>query len=415
MIKKQIKRGLVLEGGGAKGAYALGCLLAFKSKGINFDVISGTSVGALNAAIASAEKIESGKELWQRLSFSKVCKPTRFLSTWLFLPVHILSLFLHHVPFIGSLPFSNKLDPKSGYTNIATFVGVPIVGNLLISICFVWLFDDLSDFIIFNFFTTAPLAVLGLIWAVPFWIRQNNIAIFSVAPLRNEIARIIEHAEYKVPTYITVAFRKMMFDPDKPGFYVIGGQGYFLRQAMSHEEYLPLYVRLDSLQYELQTDFLTASAAIPFGIFPSVHLKGIECIDGGVIDNTPIFPLLQNYDCDEIYVIRLRPNRTGEIKETWQRVDRIIRIAEMDIEECKALYYGKHKKSKTIHHSINPPENVPFREFPLSTERLIIISPKKSLGSFLRGTMNFTCSYTNKLLKMGFEDTLNTLNQVTDG
>jgi hypothetical protein len=33
-----MRRGLVLEGGGAKGACALGCLMAFREHGVEFDV-----------------------------------------------------------------------------------------------------------------------------------------------------------------------------------------------------------------------------------------------------------------------------------------------------------------------------------------------------------------------------------------
>lgn len=387
--------------------------MALKARGIKFDVISGTSVGALNAAITSAGLIESGKELWRRLSFNKVCEPTRRFTTWLLIPFHLLALFLHHVPFIGSLPFSNRLEPKNGYAFILAVVGVPIAFMWLIILVSIWFVDDRSAIFARCLLYTALLAVLGLLWAVPFWMRQKNRTLFTVAPLRNEITRVLEGAELNVPTYITVAYRKEMFDPDMPGFYSVGGEFYFKRHAMSQEDYLPRYVRLDGLPIDLRIDFLTASAAIPFGIFPSVDLEGIEYIDGGVIDNTPIFPISQYHDCDEVYVIRLRPNRIGDIEKIWQRVDRILRVVEMSIEECKALYYGKKKTIKSMigDETINPPENVTYREFPIPKDKLIVISPEKSLGSFWRGTMNFTSGYTNKLLRMGLEDTSRILNQ----
>ena len=43
-------RGLVLEGGGAKGAYEAGAIKALQKKKIYFDGVSGTSIGAINAA-----------------------------------------------------------------------------------------------------------------------------------------------------------------------------------------------------------------------------------------------------------------------------------------------------------------------------------------------------------------------------
>ncbi len=43
--------GLTLEGGGGKGAYQIGAWKAFRQKGIEFDGVTGTSVGALNGAM----------------------------------------------------------------------------------------------------------------------------------------------------------------------------------------------------------------------------------------------------------------------------------------------------------------------------------------------------------------------------
>jgi predicted patatin/cPLA2 family phospholipase len=43
------KVGLVLAGGGAKGAYHIGAWQAFAEAGIRFSAFSGTSIGALNA------------------------------------------------------------------------------------------------------------------------------------------------------------------------------------------------------------------------------------------------------------------------------------------------------------------------------------------------------------------------------
>ena len=43
------KYALALEGGGAKGAYHVGAVKALKENGYEFSVITGTSIGALNA------------------------------------------------------------------------------------------------------------------------------------------------------------------------------------------------------------------------------------------------------------------------------------------------------------------------------------------------------------------------------
>lgn len=57
-------RGLALEGGGAKGSYQIGAYIALKELGFKFDMITGTSIGALNAAIIAQGDIELAKKLW---------------------------------------------------------------------------------------------------------------------------------------------------------------------------------------------------------------------------------------------------------------------------------------------------------------------------------------------------------------
>lgn len=59
--------GLVLEGGGAKGAYQIGAWEAFRHMGIEFDAVTGTSVGALNGALIVQGDFEKAYDLWYNL------------------------------------------------------------------------------------------------------------------------------------------------------------------------------------------------------------------------------------------------------------------------------------------------------------------------------------------------------------
>ena len=55
------KTGLVLSGGGAKGAYQVGVLKALHELGANVDMVAGASMGALNGAVlASATSVPEG-------------------------------------------------------------------------------------------------------------------------------------------------------------------------------------------------------------------------------------------------------------------------------------------------------------------------------------------------------------------
>ncbi|MCL2405176.1 MAG: patatin-like phospholipase family protein [Defluviitaleaceae bacterium] len=63
-----MKRGLALEGGGAKGAYHIGVVKAFVEKGYDFDGYVGTSIGAVNAAKLAQGEFDKALELWMNIS-----------------------------------------------------------------------------------------------------------------------------------------------------------------------------------------------------------------------------------------------------------------------------------------------------------------------------------------------------------
>ena len=66
------KKGLVFEGGGAKGAYHVGVLTALYEAGYSFDAVVGTSIGALNAAILAQDGLEVLKEFWHSVRISNI-------------------------------------------------------------------------------------------------------------------------------------------------------------------------------------------------------------------------------------------------------------------------------------------------------------------------------------------------------
>ncbi len=57
-------RALVLEGGGARGAYQAGAIKALCKKGIYFDAAGGTSIGAINAAFYVIHNFDAMYKLW---------------------------------------------------------------------------------------------------------------------------------------------------------------------------------------------------------------------------------------------------------------------------------------------------------------------------------------------------------------
>ncbi|MDO4369137.1 MAG: patatin-like phospholipase family protein [bacterium] len=67
-----MKRALVLSGGGAKGAYQLGVYKALKRLGIKINIITGTSIGAINGALLVSGDYRKAKKLWISTKTSNV-------------------------------------------------------------------------------------------------------------------------------------------------------------------------------------------------------------------------------------------------------------------------------------------------------------------------------------------------------
>lgn len=63
-------KGLVLEGGGTKGAYQLGAYKALRELGIEFKGVAGTSIGALNGAYIVQNNLEVLEEIWTKYDYT---------------------------------------------------------------------------------------------------------------------------------------------------------------------------------------------------------------------------------------------------------------------------------------------------------------------------------------------------------
>ncbi|MEA5136270.1 MAG: patatin-like phospholipase family protein [Candidatus Fimivivens sp.] len=66
------KRALVLGGGGAKGSYQMGAWQAFRELGMEFDIITGTSIGSINGALMAQDAFEVADELWNNIEYENI-------------------------------------------------------------------------------------------------------------------------------------------------------------------------------------------------------------------------------------------------------------------------------------------------------------------------------------------------------
>ena len=65
-------KAIVLSGGGSKGSYQIGVWKALRKLHIKYDIVTGTSVGALNGAMMVQNKYHKAVDLWNHISMSRL-------------------------------------------------------------------------------------------------------------------------------------------------------------------------------------------------------------------------------------------------------------------------------------------------------------------------------------------------------
>ncbi|MEG0549022.1 MAG: patatin-like phospholipase family protein [Coprobacillus sp.] len=67
-----MKRALVLAGGGSKGAYEVGFVTALKELGIDYQIVTGTSIGALNGGLLAQQDFDALVKLWDEMDIKHI-------------------------------------------------------------------------------------------------------------------------------------------------------------------------------------------------------------------------------------------------------------------------------------------------------------------------------------------------------
>ncbi|MCD6309391.1 MAG: patatin-like phospholipase family protein [Candidatus Eremiobacteraeota bacterium] len=105
----RVKTALILEGGGAKGAFEAGVIKYIYEKKIPIDLVCGTSVGAINAAFFAFRKIKDLIKLWSWIQPDQVYHP------W---PSHSLKDLLSFTHIFSNSPLEKTLRKHFKKTKI---------------------------------------------------------------------------------------------------------------------------------------------------------------------------------------------------------------------------------------------------------------------------------------------------------
>jgi hypothetical protein len=484
----EFRRVLVLSGGGAKGAYAFGCMEAFRQFGISFDAVAGTSVGALNALIWATKEFDKGLELWKNLSFSTVypCRLPEFLpnkAKWLIGIIYgVLHMFwatLNRVPLpfppvclgllqagvlISVLGFplltASFILLKTTSRSVAGFGGAEALAislTLLALLLYFWMgmvclrARSSKGEYIFVGIVALPWTLLTFSitqWLAPNFLRSHEFSgsvlllavtaiilvglyafaaalmsqtVLSAGPLTDKIAEIVKGAKWNIPLFVTTGCLARVFDPDRGDWFTYDtdqdgcAKPWAEWRPTVEQVWIPKYHRIDTLSSPRAVQCCLASAALPLGIVSPVLIDRENHVDGGVVDNVPLFPFLEEYAASEIFVVLLEsfPTKAAALRKVrlllnrWRELDRILKVAMFEPPNpvrgiSKELPYSKKN---------NPPVVIPFRRrvrFP----RIRVFYPKESLGSFIGGTINLSRPDIYKIIRKGREDAERELGQV---
>ncbi|MGL6293008.1 patatin-like phospholipase family protein, partial [Eubacterium aggregans] len=81
---KKKEYGLVLSGGGTKGAFEIGVWKALQEMDTPISCVIGTSIGSLNAALIAQNDFDAAYDFWTNLTINQVLKlNTTMVNTYL--------------------------------------------------------------------------------------------------------------------------------------------------------------------------------------------------------------------------------------------------------------------------------------------------------------------------------------------
>lgn len=439
-----------MEGGGAKGSFAFGCLLAFKERGIKFDAVAGTSVGALNALLWATDTVEQERSTWENLSEERVFLRRHNLPGIVLVAFHLYRSMLQRMrpmPELESKVFAAELLYVIG-TVVSAVVFCTLAalsldrfgaaGVVLIPIAYSVLY--LSGLDVFNLDWRHPyiklcvcigayvLALIGfllsgswpqlgmdLLIATPAGLILSFYGVYSIAckatlldnlPLTRLVARAMSRG-IKLPLYVTLAEEKEFFDPDRPVWHVTTGRSGKVGSLLPERDYFATYVAAHKVPGDEALKSIVASTALPLGLVEAVNVGGMAYVDGGVADNCPVYPLVFLEQCNEIIVIRLNPEGMSveDAAHAFSDLDRKERLKQFRPPRTfwqSSVFQGTWSLSCPYRHN-DPPQEIPFRQIAPDDLMLYTIHPAESLGGFVDGTMNFTEAYSQQNIRKGYE------------
>lgn len=403
---------VVLEGGGAKGAYQVGVLKALEdAPDVEIVAVSGASIGALNAAFFSRADSRRLESLWRGIRRRDVLRLSRSVAVT---PV---------AAFLVGLVFAANVAAWNIHT-VLTLIAIYRYARSRTS------GPAALRYILFGHLVARPIVHYNkyplhfderiIRWSVKLPMR---VSVMSSKPLRRLIDNELPAADTRgIPTYVSIAEYGPSFDPDYPGFrwWRQFGQDYLdVFDAAGFVLLRPRYVEISGLPKPEVVDLLLQSAALP-GLLPAGLGKGFVSTDGGAVDNAPIAPLL-DVSAERILVVHLG-HKMSRIIAARRRLRSKYRFHKLDSIDPKELHRrwlrwaadeahpSPWRGARLIRMGDMPPgpprpSLVPEAVITEPFASIHHLRPKRSIGNLFTGTLNFSGRKIELLIASGESDT----------
>ena len=312
---RRTKLGLVLSGGGAKGAYEVGVLKALARCGCCPEVVAGASIGAVKGAVVASSPdlltaATSLETLWNGVTTDSVL----------------------------------KLKPETAPAHYLALVGL----NLLVR----------------TYFATPMLTLSALISSIP-QIRdlfsdddRRYISMLDHSPIEALVEKAVDLERLLSPGALD--FYVSVYPASKAGG-LVGLAKDVVRYAVSRDK--SEFFRLKDVPRDTAAKLILASAAIPFAFKP-MEYQGRRFYDGGMGDrvkaqgNTPVEPLVKagcthaivviigngvpwdRYEWPDLTVLEIRPSKVidGMLDFDPARIRALIALGEQDATRSLARF-----------------------------------------------------------------------------
>jgi len=386
--------GLVLAGGGAKGAYHIGCWKALRAAGLDrFDAIAGSSVGAINAVFIATDRLEIAEQSWRTLRVRDVIgfrlTSALRLPGWL-----IAALGSEFSPFKITRLSDRVGNGRTGWLH-ALVCGALAAGLWLTSGRLPGALESRAAMV-----AAVPLALAALALAHrltrPIFLRP---VFTDNAPLARTLARVLSDTDVR-----------RLREAGRPIYGVLSRHTPGTGGSDRRGGWSPRYIRRDRApDAEALCRTLLDGSAVP-GFIGGGTVAGRPVLDGAWTDNVPVGPLLfeHGHDLDVIIVIYLKPEaRHGQRHNSLSGVlQLLIGDAFAPLHSRADIHSWARARWKAARASNDAAAGAPST--PLDARppqpHILSVAPSRRVGNFFTGTLWFSPAKSASLIDLGERD-----------